>query len=264
MGSLDWLHVSETPAHPERKRREADFHNEEFSHSSREKALHFYSVAQPAMDFFQSEIMRRASGKTVLEYGCGPGTHSFRLAMNARWVIGIDISQVAIEQARERARTRGAGNVEFHVMDAERLTFPDATFDLVCGRAIVHHLDVHRCFSTVARVLKPGGAALFQEPLGHNPLIELYRRRTPAMRTVDEHPLLMSDLAAARSYFDQVRFRPFVLSSLMAAFFSETVLFRPAFWLLSRLDSALFLIPFLRRFAWTSIWTLEGPKRPRP
>jgi hypothetical protein len=48
--------------------------------------------------------------------------------------------------------------------------------------------DLSLACSEIARVLRPGGPAIFVEPLGHNPLINAYRKRTPALRTVDEHP----------------------------------------------------------------------------
>lgn len=244
-----------------RKAREKEFHNKTFAHSVRNDALRFYSVMQPSSDFFEAQLLRRAAGKAVLEYGCGPGTHSFHLAAVAERVIGIDISDVAIGQARQRASARGVDNTEFHVMDAECLTFPDASLDLVCGRAIVHHLDVPRCFSTVARVLKPGGSALFHEPLGYNPLINLYRFMTPRMRTPDEHPLLRRDLATARQHFHRVELHPFVLTSLAAVAFNATSLFGPVSRALTALDSALFHIPFVPLLAWTSVWILQDPKK---
>ncbi len=229
----------------------------------RESTDRFYSVMKPTNEYFERQLIDRARGKTVLEYGCGPGTHSFRLAAVAERVVGIDISDVAIGQARERAKARGIGNTEFHVMDAEQLTFPDAAFDLVCGRAIVHHLDVKRCFENVARVLKPGGSALFHEPLGYNPIINLYRKLTPKMRTEDEHPLLREDLATARQYFTRVEMRPFVLTALGAVPFRSTALFKPILGTLSGLDSLLFRIPLVPLLAWTSVWVLQDP-RTRP
>jgi SAM-dependent methyltransferase len=254
--------VSEAEEDAQRKEREKQFHNQTFSlDDGRTGGSRFYTVTEPSSDAFEAEILRRAAGRTVLEYGCGPGTHSFRLAKVAKRVIGIDISEVAIERARRRAVDRGVDNVEFHVMDAESLTFPDATFDLVCGRAIVHHLDVQRCFSTISRVLRPGGVALFQEPLGHNPLINLYRNFTPQLRTVDEHPLLKRDLEVARSYFERVEMRPFVMLSLMAVPFNNTPLFKPLLRFLTAVDSVLFALPPLRLMAWTSIWILENPTR---
>jgi hypothetical protein len=52
--------------------------------------------------------------------------------------------------------------------------------------------------------------------MGHNPAINAYRKRTPQMRTVDEHRLLMSDLALAGRYFDGVGTRFFALCALAA------------------------------------------------
>ena len=45
---------------------------------------------------------------------------------------------------------------------------------------------------------------MFVEPLGHHPLITADRRRTPALRTIDEHPLLLGDLEQAREQFRAV------------------------------------------------------------
>ncbi len=84
------------------------------------------------------------------------------------------------------------------------------------------------------------------------------------MRTTDEHPLLMSDLAVARRYFEHVGIRSFVLCSLAAAIFYNTALFRPVWRVLDLLDRMVFLVPFARRFAWTSIWLLGGPRKEVP
>lgn len=89
-------------------------------------------------------------------------------------------------------------------MDAEQLDFADSSFDLVCGGGILHHVDVDRLAAETARVLRPGGTALFLEPLGHNPLINLFRRITPRLRSDDERPLLERDLAGLGQYFAEV------------------------------------------------------------
>ena len=69
-----------------------------------------------------------------------------------------------------------------------RLDFPDATFDLVIGYGILHHLDADVALSEIRRVLKPGGRVLLQEPLADHPLLRLFRRFTPDARTEDEAP----------------------------------------------------------------------------
>ena len=137
--------------------------------------------------------------------------------------------------------------IDFRVMDAERLDFPDRTFDLV-PVAVLHHLDLSLAYPGVARVLRPGGSAIFVEPLGHNPLINAYRRRTPSLRTVDEHPLLLADLEQAREQFRAVDARYFHLSSLAAIPIRRRQRFRSIVAGCERLDRGLFrMAPGLHR-----------------
>ncbi len=246
---------------PERKERERDFHDKRFASENRESLSAYYAVLAASTSFFEAVTLSRAKGSAVLDFGCGRGTYSVQLAKQAKRVVGIDLSPVAIEQARERARELGISNAEFQVADAESLEFPDETFDLVCGRAILHHLNLPTALRGIARVLKPSGAAVFYEPLGHNPILNLYRRLTPGLRTPDEHPLTMTDLALARRYFWTAGFRPFALTTPAAKVVSGTRLFSPVVRLLEKVDGLIFRLAFMRRHAWTSIWVLEGPRR---
>jgi SAM-dependent methyltransferase len=132
-------------------------------------------------------------------------------------VTGIDISPVAIDAARQEAVRRGVvDEISFEVMDAERLDARDGTFDVVCGTGILHHLDLERALKEVHRVLVPGGWAIFSEPLGVNPMLRLYRRLTPGMRTPDERPLKPRDLDAMRRRFSAVDAEFFNLVALAA------------------------------------------------
>ena len=154
----------------------------------------YYSVVGASRAVYEDLLRARGAGRDVLEYGCGPGSYAFFLADLGASVLGIDISTTAIEQASAEARQRGADRVEFRRLNAESLDLPDASFDLVCGTGILHHLDLTRAYAEIARTLRPGGSAVFIEPLGHNPLINRFRRRTRALRTEDEHPLRVEDL----------------------------------------------------------------------
>ncbi|TJV27894.1 MAG: class I SAM-dependent methyltransferase, partial [Mesorhizobium sp.] len=79
---------------------------------------------------------------------------SLHLPDLCRSLTGIDISEVAVNKANERAKTLGNTNATFLAMNAEAMSFEDNKFDLVYGRGIIHHLDLDRCFSEVVRVLK--------------------------------------------------------------------------------------------------------------
>src|SRR5258708_24415163 len=74
-------------------------------------------------------------------------------------------------------------------MEAHHTSFHDANFELVVGRSIIHHLDWEAAIREVGRILKPGGVAVFTEPLGGNPAAKLIRKLTPKARTRDERPV---------------------------------------------------------------------------
>jgi SAM-dependent methyltransferase len=244
-----------------RLERERDFHNATFAARSREDAAKFYEVEQAPMDGYV-ELLRRygAPGRRVLEYGCGPGSQAFTLAAQGVRVTGIDISDVAIDLATERAALEGvADNADFRVMNAEATDFGAAEFDLVCGTAILHHLDVAAAYSEIGRVLRSDGHACFVEPLGHNPAIRAYRDRTPELRTEDEHPLLVPDLELLRAYFGTVETTFFNLLTLAAVPLRRTRGFGPAVRALSAVDRLLFRLPAARRQAWMVLISVGDP-----
>lgn len=102
------------------------------------------------------------AGDKVLDFGCGPG--SLTVAMKQGMgqsgeVYGLDASPEMIEVAQRKANRKGVA-VNFQVGLAEALPFPDATFDLVVSRLVIHHLPgelKQKGFAEMYRVLKPGG-----------------------------------------------------------------------------------------------------------
>jgi SAM-dependent methyltransferase len=245
-----------------KQEREQAFHDHAFTDSIRAPVWGFYKVTGSSREAFRQMLLAEGlSGKRVLEFGSGAAAQAFFLADRGARVTGIDISPVAVEQGRRRAAEERLGDqIDFRVMDAERLDFPDRTFDLVCGSAVLHHLDLSLAYPEIARVLRPGGSAIFVEPLGHNPLINAYRRRTPALRTVDEHPLLVADLEQAREQFRAVDARYFHLSSLAAIPIRRRRRFRSIVATLERIDRALFrMAPGLRKHAWMVVLRMSDP-----
>jgi ubiquinone/menaquinone biosynthesis C-methylase UbiE len=241
-----------------RQQRERDFHNETFAEDTRARAGKFYEIHRASSVAYDRLIREGADGADVLEYGCGKGSAAFDLAAHGARVTGIDISDVAIDLSTSRGAELGLSDqLTFAVMDAEALEFPDASFDLVCGSAILHHLDLQKAYAEIARVLRPGGRGVFIEALGHNPLINLYRRRTPELRTVDEHPLRVPEIELAKQYFSDTKVEYFHLASIAGLPLRNLRQFPAIAGSLERVDQAIFKhVPYMRRHAWMGLLEL--------
>jgi ubiquinone/menaquinone biosynthesis C-methylase UbiE len=249
-----------------KQRKEADFHDAAYSQGLRTNVSKFYLILDSCHGFYRKYIAAHSKNHQVLELGCGQDSNAFFMARGgAAGVTGIDISSVAIQQAEQRAAREKLTGTTFRVMDAEVLDFPSDNFDLVCGVAILHHLDLKKTLSEISRTLKPGGTAIFLEPLCHNPIINLYRNLTPSLRTEDEHPLSMTDLKMVGDYFGKIETRYFHLLSLAMAPFYKLPGFDRLVGLCDSTDQALFKVaPFMRRYAWTVGMILSEPRKTGP
>jgi SAM-dependent methyltransferase len=245
--------------------REKSYHDKRFhSNPFRSKVLKTLreGVNEQAVELARRLIQAHCRDADVLDYGCGTGNASFMCAnFGARSVVGIDISEVAVDQARKRSEECGFHNTTFFAMNALQLNLDDHAFDLVCGFGILHHLDINAAAAEVARVLKPSGAAVFLEPLGHNPAISLFRWLTPWLRSPDERPLLMKDIEALNTHFDRRELHFQNLCTLASVPFS----WLPGCgWILSALsqvDRCVFAVfPFVRRYAWNVVLVLQEPR----
>jgi SAM-dependent methyltransferase len=178
--------------------------------------------------------------------------------------VGIDISPVAIENARKVAKTAGVDTVcQFSVMDAEHTEFSSGTFDLIHEYGALHHLDLPAAYKELSRVLKPEGKLVCTEALRHNPLIRWYRRRTPHLRTQweVEHILGVDDIDHARNYFSEIKVSFFHLAVLIAVPFRKTKLFGPLCRILDRIDSFLLRRQGIGKYGWITVFTMGGPRK---
>ncbi|MCA1491717.1 class I SAM-dependent methyltransferase [Sinorhizobium alkalisoli] len=242
----------------ERLVRERDFHNERFGATEARKEDAFYFAVGAAVAAYWRLVRQATAGKDVLEYGCSNGQSSIGLASTARHVTGIDISDVAIAQANAEAARRSITNATFKVDNAEKMDFPTESFDVVFGSGILHHLSLEDALREIRRVLRPSGRAIFFEPLGHNPAINFYRRRTPESRTIDEHPLLKSDFDIVRAHFAGCDLQFFGLSTLASIPFRMGAAGRTIRAVGERMDNLLLKIPGLKWQAWIVVMTLQA------
>lgn len=124
-----------------------------------------FSVLHPggfkATDELATECQLGANSK-VIDIACGKGTTSLFLAQKfGCTVLGVDIAETLINEARALARNRKVADlVTFQVADALELPFPDNTFDFAISQAmLVLVKDQKRAIEEAIRVIKPGGYA---------------------------------------------------------------------------------------------------------
>ena len=111
-----------------------------------------------------------AREKDVLEIGVGMGSdHQCLAEARPRSLHGVDLTERALEHTRVRFRVMGL-NSDLRVGNAERLDFPNETFDFIYSWGVIHHSpDTPQAAREILRVLKPGGVAR----------VMIYHRRSP-------------------------------------------------------------------------------------
>jgi ubiquinone/menaquinone biosynthesis C-methylase UbiE len=235
-----------------------------------------FEAATALENSYAMSQMEPIAGKTILDLGCGAGETSVYFALHGALVSAVDISPVMLAVAQKLAGKFGV-TIETKTTVAEKLPFEQDHFDYVFGNGVLHHVDYEKALEEVHRVLKPGGKAIFIEPLSYNPAIEVYRRLAKTVRTPMEKPFYFSHLNRMKKKFARLQHREFWFSTLlMFVYFFVIDLSHPSrdrywkkvivdserlAWLfvpLNRLDNVLLgVFPFLRWLCWNTVITLQ-------
>lgn len=252
----------------DRKREEAEFHNadrEGHRDESRESGPNrrFYESFTFVEDHIHAWIRRHAAGSAFLDYACGNG-HLARMAAEngARVVVGIDISDVSVQNASERAAQAGFGDItHFLQRDCEDTQLPADKFDACLCSGMLHHLDLMGAFPELYRIMAPGGRILGVEALSYNPFIQLYRRLTPQLRTKFEarHILGMKEIRLAQRWFEVENLKFFLMAAPLATLLPSGAPRRLGLAAGHALDAVLTRIPFLRLWSWIFSFELVKP-----
>jgi SAM-dependent methyltransferase len=221
----------------------------------------FYEDLGNASQAFHALIDTIPGDAEVLELGCGADALAFDLAARGVEVLGVSTDIDDVERARHEAERRELSTARFAEMAPETLLLPDACCDVVVGVSSLHRLDIARTYAEMARVLRPGGRGMLLEALGHNPVINAYRRRTLHRRDRFEHPIRRDEIDLARRWFDSVRVETHHLLDLAAVPVGDHLAGRAARSVLRGADRLL-LRPSspLRWHAWIAVVELEGPR----
>lgn len=193
--------------------------------------------------------------KVVLDLGCGAGEKSAVLVAMGAHVIGIDLSPHLLEIARKRVR-----EAEFKEVSVLQTGILSGSVDVVFGIAILHHLPLEEARDEVFRVLRPGGIAIFQEPVQNSRLMALLRKLIPPQTgeiSAFEHPFRDAELEHFCATFEIVARRWFRLPFVKLF----KVLLPQLTDLACRTDRLLLKIHPMRHFATVSVFKVMKPLR---
>jgi ubiquinone/menaquinone biosynthesis C-methylase UbiE len=137
----------------------------------------------------------------VLDVATGAGHTALAFAGLGAHVTAFDLTEPMLRTARGFLTERGAAGVRFVAGDVEALPFRPGAFDVVTCRIAAHHFaNVGPAVRQIAATLRPGGAFLVQDILGHDDsgasafITEVERRRDPshvrAYRAIEWNALL--------------------------------------------------------------------------
>jgi 2-polyprenyl-3-methyl-5-hydroxy-6-metoxy-1,4-benzoquinol methylase len=132
----------------------------------------YYAAGQNGQPFGRFLKPDFVSGKQVLEIGCGMGTHAEMLLRNGARLTAIDQTTLAVESTRRRLELKQL-DARVLLQDAEKLTLPDRSFDVVWTWGVIHHSSsTEQCVSEISRVLRPGGRLMMM--VYHRPSLVYY------------------------------------------------------------------------------------------
>lgn len=211
----------------------------------------------PGMKALLDDLLAQGEGP-FLDCACGAGEMAIWLALHGKRVWAFDLSEAAIQIARQSAELSGvADRITFDVMDARCLRYEDAFFCAITGKDCLHHLIKYPgAIDELARVLKPGGKACFYEPLAFNPLINALRYINIHLRGyVGEHMLTREDVRQLGTAFGDAQLSHHAVLSVWTRFIASMheplrgVRRRICMTLIDLDEFAQAHLPFLERFS---------------
>lgn len=169
-----------------------DHYNDLYSHVSAELIVAKVRNSEPFLDkaiktdtswhgLYQGDFRHLLKGKNILELGCGDGLNALIMAKLGGQVTAIDISEqskVIIDKVNKECSL----SVRAVTGDFSNELFEENSFDIVVGKAFLHHLthDQEALYlEKVAKLLKPTGEARFLEPATNSKLLDNLRWLTP-------------------------------------------------------------------------------------
>ncbi len=241
-------------------------YDREWSSTQTGQPYHTFWRFRPSARDAVERALGPLTGQRVLDLGAGDGFTTLRHAQRGAHVIAVELAGAGLRAIVARAVEKGlTARIAPLRADAQRLPIATASVDLVYGENFLMYVDPAAIGREVARVLRPGGRAVFLEPTAHHPLIRLYRRLGSPYRGTAPRYFTIADIATLGARFANVTDEEHYLFSVLALpLASRPLLFALLFRPLAALDQGIGrCLPSLRRHGWLMVLTLDSP-RPAP
>ena len=149
-------------------------------YSERKRSSYEFRIQLPVI----LKLLGDLQGKRLIDICCGPGVYSVEFARRGADVLGVDISQKMLDEAKKNAENANV-NLTLQKSDVHSLPSPDESFDIA---VLILAILNTRIVEEVARVLKPRGLLLYSDT---HPIIESKGRwesdRIGASRIVEDY-----------------------------------------------------------------------------
>lgn len=258
---------------------EVEFHNHWGNSADIESIdVDRYFSAETSLDFrLAKKLLGSLEKKKVLDLGCGLGEASVYFALQGAKVVALDISPGMLDCVRKLAERYQVGKF-INAVEApvEKTPLPDESFDLVFGGNVLHHVNLTKASREIRRVLKKGGKAVFIEPLGYNPFIQVYRKMAGDIRTQMERPFFFKDIhKLARGFRNVNHYEQQLFTTLIFVWFflgeclnpskvrywkriiDESERYARSFKILATIDKFVLKLPYIKRMCWSTIIELD-------
>lgn len=233
-----------------------------------------YFSAEASSDYrLAMSLLGDLKKKKILDLGCGLGETSVFFALQNTKVIASDISPGMLACVQKLAQKyKVHTKIKLVESPAEKIPLENESVDLVFGGNVLHHVDIVKTSKEVRRVLKKGGKAVFIEPLGYNPIIQIYRYLAGDIRTKMERPFTFKDIHVLGKNFRSVRHmeKQLLTTFIFIWFFlgertnpkkvrywkkiiDEGEKYEKIFRTLEKIDSIILNVPFLKRMCWNTV-----------
>jgi len=236
---------------------EREFFDKEAATYGDDYSIHFnYEEALKLANIRVADL----KGMKVLDCGAGFGELAVWLGTKGAHVTAIDVSPKCLEVISKRAAHYGVSkNVTSRLLPIEQIDYENASFDMVAGVFILHHVMLDKCVPQIHRVLRPGGKAFFLETSANSKLLMFCRTHVVGRFGIAkyqdeiEYPLTPRDIEYIGEVFDgrcKVHYLPFTfLRMIDSHVFRHKI--RPISWFLSTCDRLIYrYLPFMRQYSY--------------